>query len=479
MTFPVIRMFLCFALSSLLAGCVASQVAVPSEADEQKDPALHIPPKVATPLPEPATEAAGKTASEPNFPSEPEAERHSKDNKESAEEERAVLAGLSRERKGKAIRPVEKKAEPPDEEKSPERHDTTLQEVAGPRADDELLGLWKKDVDKAMEKPSGQRKIQFSLPIVENQRVRYFIDVFSSSQEKFFRRALARSGRYIPMMAAILREEGLPEDLVYLSLIESGFSPHAYSRAKAVGPWQFIRSTARRYGLKINSWVDERKDPVISTRAAAAYLKDLHDQFGEWYLAAAAYNGGEGRVERAVRRSKTNDFWRLSKKKTLMKQETRNYVPKFIAAAIIASAPEKHGFGDIVYEPPLQYDEVTIRSPLRLETVAELAGTSVGALRELNPALLRNFTPPDGDGYILRLPPGQGETFARAYNDLGTAPELRLTLHKVKKGETLSEIARRYGQTVKGLMEDNGLKSWLIRIGQELIVAVDVPAGVR
>jgi hypothetical protein len=477
MTFPAIRIFPCFALSFFLAGCVASQVALAPEGEEQKNPVIHIAPKVATPLPESVTAAAEKTASEPNSRSEPEAERDSKEEEEIPDEERAVPAGLSEKREEKAIRPVEKKAEPPEEETPPERYDTTLQEVAGPRADDELLDLWKKDVGKAMEKPSGQRKIRFSLPIVKNQRVRHFIDFFSNSKQKFFRRALARSGRYVPMMAAILREEGLPEDLVYLSLIESGFSPHAYSRAKAVGPWQFIRSTARRYGLKINSWVDERKDPVISTRAAAAYLKDLHEQFGEWYLAAAAYNGGEGRIGRAVTRSKTNDFWRLSKKHMLIKEETRNYVPKFIAAAIIASAPEEYGFGDVVYEPPLQYSEVVIRALIRLETVAELAGTSVGALRELNPALLRNFTPPDREGYILRLPPGQGETFARAYDDLGTAPEVRLILHKVKKGETLSEIARRYRQTVKGLMEDNGLKSWLIRIGQQLIVAVDVAAG--
>lgn len=364
----------------------------------------------------------------------------------------------------------EEEEETSEEPATPEEEATTLQEVTGPEADDELLDRWQKDVDKAMKQPSGHRKIQFSLPVVEHQRVRYFVDLFRSRERGFFERALARSGRYVPMMAAILREEGLPEDLVYLSLIESGFSTRAYSRAKAVGPWQFIRGTGRRYGLKIDSWVDERRDPVLSTRAAAAYLKDLHEQFGEWYLAAAAYNGGEGRVGRAVRRTKTNDFWHLSQTKRHLRRETRNYVPKFIAAGIIASAPEEHGFGDVTYEAPLQYDEVTIHTPLRLRTVAELAGTSVEGIKELNPALLRNVTPPRNGGFTLRLPTGSGEAFSRAYGQMPDSAQIKLSLHKVKKGETLSVIAKRYGQSVDGLMEDNGLKNRRLRIGQELVI---------
>jgi membrane-bound lytic murein transglycosylase D len=358
-------------------------------------------------------------------------------------------------------------------ENNPEEQATTLQEVSGPGANDELLDLWQKDIDKAMEQPAGHRKIQFSLPVVENQRVRYFVHVFCSKQRGFFERALARSGRYIPLMAAILREEGLPEDLVYLALIESGFSPYAYSRAKAMGPWQFIRSTGLRYGLKINSWVDERKDPVLSTRAAASYLKDLHQQFGEWLLAAAAYNAGEGKVGRAMQRSKANDFWRLTEKKRHLKLETRNYVPKFIAASIIASAPENHGFGDVAYEAPLLYDEVTIRSPLRLHTIAELANTSVSVIRELNPALLRNFTPPGSGGFTLRLPAGSGENFSRAHELLPDSTKVRLALHRVKKSETLPKITKRYGQTVKRLMEHNGLKTSRLRPGQELVIVLD------
>lgn len=349
---------------------------------------------------------------------------------------------------------------------------TALQETPGPQADDELVGLLQKDIDEAMHQPPGRRKIHFSIPVVENDRVRYFVDYFRGKKRDFFETALARSGRYIPMMATILRQEGLPEDLVYLSLIESGFSLHALSRAKALGPWQFIKGTGLRYGLKINGWLDERKDPVKATRAAAAYLKDLHLQFGEWFLAAAAYNAGERKVEKAVQRYQTDDFWSLSQK-SYLKSETRNYVPKFIAAAMIAGAPEKYGFGEVAYEPPMEYDEAMIDRPLRLDTVAKLADTTVKAIKELNPALLRNMTPPGEKEFALRLPPGSGERFAQAVDSLPHSASPNVITHKVKKGETLLAIAKRYGQRVTQLMELNGLRNRQIRVGQDLIVTLD------
>ncbi|MGH7829188.1 MAG: transglycosylase SLT domain-containing protein, partial [Candidatus Binatia bacterium] len=331
----------------------------------------------------------------------------------------------------------EKKIEsPPTTPTTPEESPTVLQEAPGPKADDQLVDQWQKDFDKAVQQPAERRQIEFSIPVVENDRVRYFVDFFSARKKDFFERALSRSGRYIPMMATILRDEGLPEDLVYLSLIESGFSPYAYSRAKAVGPWQFIRSTGLRYGLAINWWVDERRDPVKATRAAAAYLKDLHLLFGEWFLAAAAYNAGEGKIGRAMNRSRTNDFWRLSQKKYL-KQETRNYVPKFIAAALIARDPERHGFGDVEYQDPLEYDEVTITAPLQLKIAAELADTTVDAIKELNPALLRNYTPPSEEGFTLRLPAGKAEVFAQAHEMLPDSAKVKFVVHTVAKGETL------------------------------------------
>jgi len=357
-------------------------------------------------------------------------------------------------------------------DKPREEPPTALQEAPGPEADDRLLGLWRAEVERAMQQPPGRRKIQFSIPLVENDRVRYFVDLFRGRLKSFFERALARSGRYIPMMATILEEAGLPEELVYLSLIESGFSPSAYSRARALGPWQFIRSTAIRYGLRIDSWVDERRDPVKSTRAAAAYLKDLHLQFGEWFLAAAAYNAGERKLESAIHRSQTNDFWLLSQK-TSLKQETRNYVPKFIAAALIAAAPEKYGFGDVVYEAPMEYDEVSLQRPLRLETVAQLAGTTVEKIKELNPALLRNTTPPGETSFLLRVPSGSGETFAQSTQSLPASAPLKAITHTVKKGETLSAIAQRYRLSVSEIMEVNDLKTSLIRVGQQLMIVLD------
>jgi membrane-bound lytic murein transglycosylase D len=376
-------------------------------------------------------------------------------------------------------------AEKKDEDKSQEKKDapenvtakaeeppTTLQDAPGPKADDHLLDLWQKDLDQAMQQPPGRRKIQFSIPVVENDRVLYFVNFFCHKKRDFFERSLARSGKYIPMMATILQEEGLPEDLVYLSLIESGFSTQAVSKAKAVGPWQFIRSTGLRYGLKIDGWVDERRDPLKSTRAAAAYLKDLHEQFGQWFLAAAAYNAGERKVEKAMNRANADNFWDISGKRSYLKQETRNYVPKFIAATVIASAPEKFGFEDVVYQSPVEYDEVTLETSLRLETVAQLAGTTVKTIKELNPALLRNITPPgeNGNGYVVRLPSGRSELFTQSYQQLPESAKVKVITHKVKKGETLAGIAKRYGHQTTDLMEINSLKTRRVQPGQELTV---------
>ena len=367
-------------------------------------------------------------------------------------------------------RPEKKEIQEPTKPK--EAPPTALQEAPGPKADDRLLGLLQEELDKAMRQPEGRRKIQFSIPLVENDRVRYFVELFCGRLRSFFETALARSGKYIPMMASILQEAGLPEDLIYLSLIESGFSPQAYSRARAVGPWQFIRATGNRYGLRIDSWVDERRDPVKSTRAAAAYLKDLHQQFGEWFLAAAAYNAGEHRVEKAIYNSQTHDFWLLSQK-TSLKQETRNYVPRFIAAALIASTPEKYGFGNLLYEPPMEYDEVRIFRPMSMETIARLAQATVGEIKELNPALLLNATPPSDNGFVLRLPAGSSKSFTEAYALVPGPTRTKTIIHTVTKGETLSAIARRYHQRVSQIVEANGLKSSQIRVGQQLMIVLD------
>jgi membrane-bound lytic murein transglycosylase D len=344
-------------------------------------------------------------------------------------------------------------------------------------SDDDLIELWRNDMDRAMQQPPDKRILQISPAVEAHHRVRFYVEGFRGRMRDFFERALARSGKYRSMMAEILRSEGLPDKLVYLALIESGFSTHAYSRAQALGPWQFMRGTALQYGLTINSWLDERRDPVLSTRAAAAYLKDLHEKFGEWFLAAAAYNAGEGRVGTALQRSKTNDFWLLRQERNHLKIETRDYVPKFIAAALIARQPERYGFEEISYEAPMEYDEVTVNQPLRIETVARLANTELDIIRELNPALLRNFTPPNDGGFTLRLPVGSRLDFLTGYEHLAGSDKIKVSLHRVKKGELLARIAKRYNVTPKQLINENSLKTWRLRPGQELIIVSNQANG--
>jgi membrane-bound lytic murein transglycosylase D len=353
-----------------------------------------------------------------------------------------------------------------------------LQKTPGPRADNRLLDLLGKDIDKAVEKPNVRRRLEFSKEVSNHPKVRYFINYFSKRGKPYFEKILARSGKYMPMIARVLYDEGLPEELAYLALIESAFLPHSTSAQGAAGLWQFIPGTARLYGLRIDSWVDERRDPEKSTRAAAAYLKELHGLFGRWHLATAAYNAGPGAIDRAMQRSGAKDFWTLSKKAQLS-EETRNFVPKFVAVAMIASNPEKYGFTDLQYESPLEYEEVEIRRSLRIGVLAEMAETDVSTIRALNPALLRNTTPPGDGSFNLKLPVGKSLLFAKAY-DAGNERALESAqsiTHEVKKGETLISIARRYGQEVSGLMRLNGLTNARLYVGQQLKILLRSLSG--
>ncbi len=349
------------------------------------------------------------------------------------------------------------------------------QDAALPQADEGLSDLVDKDIDKAVEQPLPHRRLQFSKAVVEHPKVRHYIRQFSINQKDYFARTLARSGRYLPMIAAVLREEGLPEELAYLALVESNFVPQAASAAGAVGLWQFIPATGRRYGLRIDSWVDERRDPAKATRAAAAYLKNLHDYFGRWFLATAAYNAGEGTIDRAIRRSGATDFWTL-KTKAKLSEETRNFVPKFVAAALIGSDPKKYGFNDLSYESPLEYDEVEVAGDLSLAGLAAIAGTDFKTMRMLNLELLRSRTPPGKNKFRLKIPAGHAMSFMLAYEKRMRQPPA-VVVHEVKKGDTLIAIARRYGQGVRSLMEFNGLTSHRLRIGQKLQILVDELRG--
>jgi len=334
------------------------------------------------------------------------------------------------------------------------------------------LNSLEKDLNKAIEQPAERRRLEFSKAVIENPRVRYFVNQFSKSGRNDLEKVLARSGKYMAMIVQVLHEEGVPEELAYLALIESGFVTHSSSPSGAVGLWQFVPGTARRYGLKIDSWVDERRDPVKSTRAAAAYLKDLHNYFGRWYLAIAAYNAGQGAIEKAIQSSGANDFWTLSAKAKL-REETRNFVPKFVAASLIASDPQKYGFIDVAYEPPMDYEEMEVQGSLRFASLAEMAGTDPETIRDLNPALLRGQTPPEESAFRVKLPAGHATIFAQGYQERETR-QAQFVTHEVKKGETLFAIARRYGQHVRSLMELNGLANPTLRVGQLLkVIMID------
>jgi hypothetical protein len=256
--------------------------------------------------------------------------------------------------------------------------------------------------------PGQGNQFQFSHPRVDD-----FVTQFQTSLRGFYRGALSRSARYVPGMSSILQKKGVPQELAYLPLIESGYRVHAVSRAGAVGPWQLIPGTGRRYGLRIDRYVDERRDPVKSTQAAAQYLKDLHDMFGDWHLSLAAYNTGEMNIVRILERRRAESFWEMSERGYLY-QETSDFVPEFLAALQIAGSPEAYGF-EAPNEVPLEYDIVKINRSLSLSTVAQLSGTSTETIKELNPALHRGVVPPNG--YSVRVPKGTKESFEFALSN--------------------------------------------------------------
>jgi membrane-bound lytic murein transglycosylase D len=311
------------------------------------------------------------------------------------------------------------------------------------------------------------------VPVVVNDKVEKFITYFQTHGRKSFTKWLERSGGYLTMVKGLLRERGLPEDLAYLALIESGFNPIAISRAKASGIWQFMRWTGRRYGLRVDWWIDERFDPEKATVAAARYLEGLYERFDSWYLAAAGYNGGEGRIISALKRYKTKDFWKIASRRRALKRETKDYVPKYLAAMIIAKAPEKYGFYGLNYVEPISYDKVIIRRATDLKVLAKAAGTTVKELKRLNPELKRWFTPPNYPEYELKIPSGSAELFMERMKTIPPPDRLRFHTHRVKKGETLSHIARKYRTSIRPIMYLNNLKSArFIRAGSTLVVPV-------
>jgi membrane-bound lytic murein transglycosylase D len=317
--------------------------------------------------------------------------------------------------------------------------------------------------------------ITYDIPIVMNDRVKKSIIYFQTVARDAFAKYLSRSRKYLPMMVRILAEHGLPLDLVYLSLVESGFNPYAYSWARASGLWQFIASTGRLYDLNRNWWMDERRDPIKSTYAACRHLKDLYTEFGSWELAMAAYNGGPARIRNAIKRQKTIDFWRMR-----LKRQTMDYVPLIMAATTIAKNPAKYGFYDIEYERELVWEEVVIDRCLDLSVVAKAVGCSLQELRDLNPELLRKYTPPNAKKYTLKIPVGTKAKFLLAYESMPSPKETSWVRHKIKRGETVSTIAARYGVSQYAIFEANNLsRRSKIYAGKSLIVPVPLDREYR
>lgn len=326
--------------------------------------------------------------------------------------------------------------------------------------------------------------VSWDLPVTRNESVETWINFLKGRNADKTQLWLERSGKYGPMIQTALRERGMPEDLIYLAFIESGFSPKAYSRAAASGIWQFIAETGKRYGLEVGSYVDERRDPLAATDAALDYLSELYDRFGSWYLAAAAYNTGENRVGRIMRevtgseRGTDADFWRIASR---LPRETRNYVPLMLAAGHIGKEPAKFGFERVSYQDPLAFDTVWVPGQVSIAAVARAASADEQDVMDLNPHLVKGVTPPDR-AWAVRIPRGSATTFASAFAPIyqaevsqrlaaNRAAAASAKRHKVRRGETLTHVARRYGVTVRQLQAWNGMgRGTMIRAGQTLKV---------
>ena len=316
--------------------------------------------------------------------------------------------------------------------------------------------------------------VTYDIPIVMNQRVRSIIEMFQLRRHDWFQEALDRSGYYAPMVHEVFAEEGVPQDLMYLAMVESAFKGRAVSRAGARGIWQFIRGTGRLYGLRQTFWVDDRFNAEKATRAAAQHLKDLYADLGDWYLVMAAYNSGQRRVERAIRRTGSRDFW-VHAQRRVLPRETRSYVPLIIAATVIAKNPEAYGFTSSS-KTPIEYDVVRLEHAVDLSTAADSAGVSLDDMKFLNPELRRWVTPLDSNTYPIRIPKGNAEAFKTALAAIPEDERVRFGTHVVRRGDTLSGIANRYGTSIAALTAANNVsRRSLIHPGQ--VLTVPVPPG--
>jgi membrane-bound lytic murein transglycosylase D len=330
-----------------------------------------------------------------------------------------------------------------------------------PVVDPDLKGTVESDLEK-----SGH---DISIPL--NKRVLSYVELFQGRLHDFLEEGMRRGTKYLPMIQNVFRAEGLPLDLAYVPLVESAFNPNALSRASAKGVWQFMRGTGIENGLRSDWYIDERSDPEKATMAAAKYLQTLGNLFnGDWHLALASYNGGPGRVQKAMKASRLDDFWKIADKPNLLPRETREYVPMILAAIVIARNPVQYGF-DFEPEPAHAYEFVTLTRPVDLRRVAEWAETTIDEIQALNPELRRWTTPVGDESYALKVPMGTAEAVNARLQESADTDLASLNWYTVKKGETLATIARKLGVSRTDLAEANYMKATAaVATGRQLMV---------
>ena len=337
----------------------------------------------------------------------------------------------------------------------------------GLKAPDEVVTISGDDLRIELELVRlAEQGATYDYPIDLNDKVLTWVSLFSTTKRGFMENALGRASMYLPMIRQVFAEEGVPSDLAYLAVIESGFRNEAKSRAKAVGMWQFIRSTGRIYGLNGTAWLEERRDPMKATRAAARYLKRLYEITGDWYLAASSYNAGPLTLERAIQNVGTRNFWDLARSRWL-RTETKNYIPELCAAILVGRNPERYGLR-IVPLTPYAYETVAVPSMTSLTVLARCAGTDATTLKALNPELLRGSTPPGS--YLLRVPPGKALDCLRQLAHMPAGKRLDFQGYTVRKGDTLAKVAKRFKLTPEDLLSANDMTASQFRSGKRLLV---------
>ncbi len=326
-------------------------------------------------------------------------------------------------------------------------------------------GSWDEEMSSKMGAAIDSTRYDF--PVVYNKKVAMYLDLFQNSQRETFGRWLARSARYRPMIEKELADAGLPKDLLYLAMIESGYNQRACSSAKAVGLWQFMQPTGEQYDLTVDRYVDERRDPVKSTRAAVSYLSELYQEFNDWHLAVAAYNGGPGTIRNGLKMHNVDNFWDLAGKEYLA-LETKRYVPKLIAALLIAKNPEKYGFTNIVYAAPLNPDTITVGPGMSLDAVALISDSTTQEIQALNEELRLGKTPLNIAKYEVKIPEARAKLATKNLSRLQALVKVDYKTHKVARGDTLSKISRRYNVNKTTLLKVNDLRRSKLVYGRNL-----------